>query len=255
MRALVIGGPGFIGAATCKELMRRGVETIAASRTPHPYGTFTSHVAFDRGDEEELARVLAEKEPDVVVDLALTGVAEADWLAGHFGGRHVVATCVDGVELDPTAGRRVVIRSGRVIGGGDHQGNRLAGFLRRLEESGPEGLREPHGGEPPPLCWVRDFGFALALAADESRPVEGRRFDVGFEDADLDAVEAALASALGRRLEWVDDPAAPADRQRGFDLEPAKRDLGFRPSAVEDCLAEVMAFHRASGRPGQPARE
>jgi len=50
VKALVLGGPGFIGVATCKELMRRGVETIAASRTPRPYGTFTSHVAFDRTD-------------------------------------------------------------------------------------------------------------------------------------------------------------------------------------------------------------
>ena len=53
MRALVIGGTGFVGVAACKELMRRGVETIAASRTKHPYGTFTSHVAFDRTDEQQ----------------------------------------------------------------------------------------------------------------------------------------------------------------------------------------------------------
>jgi len=54
VRALVLGGTGFIGVATCKELMRRGVETIAASRTEHPYGTFTSHRAFDRTDEAAL---------------------------------------------------------------------------------------------------------------------------------------------------------------------------------------------------------
>ncbi|TMD72573.1 MAG: NAD-dependent epimerase/dehydratase family protein, partial [Chloroflexi bacterium] len=47
-RALVLGGAGFIGVAACKELMRRGVETIAAGRKDRPYGTFTSYVAFDR---------------------------------------------------------------------------------------------------------------------------------------------------------------------------------------------------------------
>ena len=35
-RALVLGGAGFIGTAACKELMRRGVETIAAGRKDRP---------------------------------------------------------------------------------------------------------------------------------------------------------------------------------------------------------------------------
>ncbi len=250
MKALVLGGPGFVGTATCKELMRRGVETIAASRRPHPYGIFTSHVAFDRSDEAELARVLGEVKPDVVVDLALTGVEQADWMAEHFGGRHVLAACVDHIEHDPGAGRRVVVRAGRVIGGGDHEGNQLTAFLRRLEQSEPSGLREKFSAEPPLLCWVKDYGFALALATDASRAVEGRRYDVGFENSDWKALSTALASALGRRVEFVDATDASAYPRRSFDLEPAKRDLGFRPSALEDCLAEVMAFHRASGQPG-----
>ena len=66
----MIGGAGFIGVAACKELMRRGVETIAAGRQDRPYGTFTSYVAFDRDDEDQLAKTLAQTEPDVVLDLA-----------------------------------------------------------------------------------------------------------------------------------------------------------------------------------------
>ncbi|TMC81373.1 MAG: NAD-dependent epimerase/dehydratase family protein [Chloroflexi bacterium] len=58
-RALVLGGAGFIGVAACKELMRRGVETIAAGRKDRPYGTFTSYVAFDRTDEDQLDRRLS----------------------------------------------------------------------------------------------------------------------------------------------------------------------------------------------------
>jgi 2'-hydroxyisoflavone reductase len=66
----VIGGTGFIGVSACRELMRRGVETIAAGRSPKPYGTFTSHVAFDRGDRAQLARALEATRPDVLLDLA-----------------------------------------------------------------------------------------------------------------------------------------------------------------------------------------
>ena len=44
----MIGGTGFIGVAACRELMRRGVETIAGGRSPKPYGTFTSHLTPER---------------------------------------------------------------------------------------------------------------------------------------------------------------------------------------------------------------
>ena len=46
-RVLVLGGAGFIGVAACKELMRRGVETIAAGRKERPHGVFTGY-ALDR---------------------------------------------------------------------------------------------------------------------------------------------------------------------------------------------------------------
>src|SRR5438132_3023395 len=69
-RALVIGGAGFIGVAACKELMRRGVETVAAGRTPRPYGVFTSFRAFDARDREQLLAALETVRPDVVLDLA-----------------------------------------------------------------------------------------------------------------------------------------------------------------------------------------
>jgi len=69
-RALVLGGAGFIGVAACKELMRRGVETIAAGRKDRPYGTFTSYLPLDRTDEDQLKRALDKVEPDVLLDLA-----------------------------------------------------------------------------------------------------------------------------------------------------------------------------------------
>src|SRR5712692_2341496 len=73
-RALVLGGAGFIGVAVCKELMRRGVETVAAGRTARAAGVFTSYVAFDRTDERQLRRALDQVAPDVLLDLDVGSV-------------------------------------------------------------------------------------------------------------------------------------------------------------------------------------
>ncbi|HEV1992268.1 MAG TPA: NAD-dependent epimerase/dehydratase family protein, partial [Candidatus Dormibacteraeota bacterium] len=89
-RALVLGGAGFIGVAACKELMRRGVETIAAGRKDRPYGTFTSYVAYDRTDEEQLKRALEQVEPDVLLDLACYQPGEVQAAARHFKGERYI---------------------------------------------------------------------------------------------------------------------------------------------------------------------
>jgi nucleoside-diphosphate-sugar epimerase len=86
----VVGGDGFIGVAACRELMRRGVETIAAGRTPRPYGTFTSHVAFDRRDPAQLRSVLESTAPDVVLDLAAFQPAEVQSMLDVFRGDRYV---------------------------------------------------------------------------------------------------------------------------------------------------------------------
>jgi nucleoside-diphosphate-sugar epimerase len=90
LRCLVIGGAGFIGVAACRELMRRGVETIAAGRSAKPYGTFTSHVAFDRRDAAQLGRVLATTRPDVVLDLAAFQPSEVQTVMEQFQGDRYV---------------------------------------------------------------------------------------------------------------------------------------------------------------------
>src|SRR6185312_11262094 len=99
-RALVIGGAGFIGVAACKELMRRGVETIAAGRTNRPYGTFTSYVAFDRSDEAQLKRALDDVKPDVVLDLACYRPKEIAAVARVFQGERYVFVSTGGVYPD-----------------------------------------------------------------------------------------------------------------------------------------------------------
>ena len=279
--------------------MRRGVETIAASRTPHPYGIFTSHVAFDRGDEAELARVLGEVEPDVLLDLAAYQPSQVEAVIRHFRGSRYIFTST-GVYPDlfedrpareedfkplpgePTAepieyreGKRwcetllarsedfpwTVIRPPAVLGASDHT-LRIAAYIERVEDGGPllvpaESYRRQAG-----LAWVRDVGYAHALAADLSRPTEGRAYNVAFEGVSLADLIEALGGILGNPAEMVPMPYAELPdgaspygpdprRSAGYELGRIRSELGFEPSALEDCLAEVLAWYRVA-RPSHP---
>src|SRR5712692_1094490 len=66
--------------------MRRGVETVAAGRKERPYGVFTSYVAFDRTDEQQLRRALEQVAPDVVLDLACYQPDEVQAVMRNFTG-------------------------------------------------------------------------------------------------------------------------------------------------------------------------
>src|SRR5437763_16070741 len=70
--------------------MRRGVETIAAGRKERPYGTFTSYVAFDREDEAQLTRALAQTQPDVLLDLACFQPRDIEAVARQLKGERYV---------------------------------------------------------------------------------------------------------------------------------------------------------------------
>src|ERR1700682_565855 len=171
-RALVLGGAGFVGVAACKELMRRGVETIAAGRKERPYGIFTSYVAFDCTDEEQLSRALSEVEPDVLLDLANDYPAGIDSIIRNFTGQRYIFVSsgvypnLDGgpareddfvpVEGDPPTdmsymdGKRwcetmlacttnfpwTVIRPPAIFGPADHT-LRIAAYIQRVADGGP----------------------------------------------------------------------------------------------------------------------
>lgn len=299
MRALVLGGPGFIGVATCRELMRRGVETIAASRSPHPYGTFTSHVTVDRRNEADLTRVLADLRPDILVDLACFQPQEVAAVIRNFTGSRYVFTSTgiypdnfpdrpareeDFQPLEGEAppeplsyrdGKRwcetllarssgfpwTVIRPPAVLGAADPT-LRLAAYLERVQDGGPllvpaESFRRQAG-----LAWVRDVGYAHALAADPEREANGRAYNISFRGVSLEDLLRAIAAAMGRELTLVPIPFAELPpnaspygpdprRSAGYDLTRSEVELGFSPSALEDCLAEVMAWFRAA-RPSHP---
>ncbi len=296
-RALVLGGAGFIGVAACKELMRRGVETVAAGRRERPYGTFTSYVAFDRTDERQLERALEQVQPDVLLDLACYQPADVMAAARLFkGARYVfVSTGVypdlDGrpareedfiplageppEALDYFGGKRwcetllartadfpwTVIRPPAVFGPGDPS-LRIAAYIQRVADGGPllvplESYQRQAG-----LAWVKDIGFACALACDLRKNAARKAYNAAFDGVSLRDLIEGIAQAMGvpARLHPVPfaelpegtSPYGPDPRRSaGYVLDRARHELGFEPSALEDALAETLAWYRVE-HPSHP---
>ena len=296
-RALVLGGAGFIGVAACKELMRRGVETIAAGRKERPYGVFTSYVAFDRTDEEQLKAALARVEPDVLLDLACYQPSEVEAAARCFkGDRYVfVSTGVypnlngkpareeDFIPLegDPPAdleymdGKRwcetvlartrdfpwTVVRPPAVFGPADHT-LRIAAYIQRVADGGPLLVPEESYERQAGLSWVKDIGFACALAADLRKDTIHKAYNAAFEGVSLRNLIEGIALALGvpARIHPAPYVELPPDaspygpdprRSAGYVLDRARSELGFEPSALEDALAETLAWYRVA-HPSHP---
>jgi nucleoside-diphosphate-sugar epimerase len=296
-RALVLGGAGFVGVAACKELMRRGVETIAAGRKDRPYGTFTSYVAFDRTDDEQLERALKQVEPDVVLDLACYQPGEVRSVARLFkGARYVfVSTGVypnlDGrpareedfvpltgdppPQLDYMTGKRwcetmlaretdlpwTVIRPPAVFGPADHT-LRIAAYIQRVEDGGPLLVPVESYERQAGLAWVKDIGYACALACDLRKDLTHRAFNAAFEGVSLRDLVEGIAQAMGRparlhpmpfaQLPEGASPYGPDPRRSaGYVLDQARQQLGFEPSALEDALAETLAWYRVA-HPSHP---
>ena len=296
-RALVLGGAGFIGVAACKELMRRGVETIAAGRKDRPYGTFTSYVAFDRTDEEQLKSALEQVEPDVLLDLACYQPGEVQAAARHFKGeRYVfVSTGVyphlngrpareedfiplegDPPEtLDYLEGKRwcetvlarsqdfpwTVIRPPAVFGPADHT-LRIAAYIQRVEDGGPLLVPAESYERQAGLSWVKDIGFACALACDPRKDTTHKAYNAAFEGVSVRDLIEGIARAIGKPIRLhpmpfaeLPDGASPYGpdprRSAGYVLDRARRELGFELSALEDALAETLAWYRVA-HPSHP---
>jgi nucleoside-diphosphate-sugar epimerase len=297
-RALVIGGAGFIGVAACKELMRRGVETIAAGRQDRPYGTFTSYVSLDRDDEEQLHRTLDAVKPDVLLDLACFLPAQVDAVLRNFtGDRYVFVSSgavypeLQGkpaheddfvppsgqrpVAFDYVAGKRwcevalagsselpwTVVRPPAVMGPGDPS-LRIAAYMQRVVDGGPVLVPIETYGRPFGIAWVKDVGYACALACDLRKDTTHRTYNAGFENVSLRDViegiaEASAVPALIHPVPFAElpDGASPYGpdprRYGGFDISRARAELGFEPSALGDALADTMAWFRVA-RPSHP---
>ncbi len=295
-RALVIGGAGFIGVAACKELMRRGVETIAAGRKDRPYGTFTSYVALDRDDEEQLSRAIVQTQPDVVLDLACYQPHEVEMMARHFHGERYVFVStgvypdlhgkpareedfvpLEGeppAALDYREGKRwcetvltrtsmpwTVVRPPAVFGPADHT-LRIAAYIQRVADGGPVLVPAETYEWQAGIAWVKDIGYACALACDLRKQATHRAYNASFEGQSLRNLLEGIARALDvpARLHPIPfaelpDGASPYGpdprRAAGYVIERARSELGFEPSALEDALAETLAWYRVA-RPSHP---
>ena len=303
-RALVLGGGGFIGTAACKELMRRGVETIAAGRKDRPYGTFTSYVAFDRDDESQLKTALDSTQPDVVLDLACYEPRQVDAMIRIAGVQRYVFISsgtiypdIDGrpateddfqpLEGEPPAemgyadGKRwcetmlmrsagfpwTVVRPPAVFGASDRS-LRIAAYIQRVDDGGPVLVPLETYERQAGLAWVKDVGYACALACDPRKHLDQRAYNVGFEGVSLRDLIDGIARAMGRPADirpiaFADLPegASPYGpnprRPAGYAIDRAKADLGFEPSALEDALAETLAWYRVAhpSHPGYANRQ
>jgi nucleoside-diphosphate-sugar epimerase len=297
-RALVIGGAGFIGVAACKELMRRGVETIAAGRKDRPYGTFTSYVAFDRTDEKSLKRAIEQVQPDVLLDLACYQPSEVEAALRNFRGERYVFVSAAGVypdldgrpareddfaplEGDPPPksdyldGKRwcetvlsrthdfpwTVVRLPAVMGPADHS-LRIAAYLQRVADGGPVLVAEETYEQQAGLAWNKDAGYACALTCDLRKDTRQKAFNTGFDGVSLRDLIEGIARAMGvpariHPLPFAMLPAgaspyaSPPARPAGLDLGRSRSELGFEPSALEDALAETLAWFRVA-RPSHP---
>jgi nucleoside-diphosphate-sugar epimerase len=296
-RTLVLGGAGFIGVATCKELMRRGIETIAAGLKDRPYGTFTSYIAFDRTDEDQLKRALEQVEPDVLLDLACFVPGDIAAVARNFkGARYVfVSTGVypnlngkaaregDFIPLageppeafDYMDGKRwcetvlardrdlpwTVIRPPAVFGPADHT-LRIAAYLQRIEDGGPLLVPIESYERQAGLAWVKDIGYACALACDLRKDLTHKAYNAAFEGVSLRDLIEGVARAMGKATRLHPMPFAQLPegaspygpdpgRSAGYVLDRARKELGFEPSALEDALAETLAWYRVA-RPTHP---
>lgn len=294
----MIGGAGFIGSAACKELMRRGVETIAAGRKDRPYGTFTSYVAFDRKDEAQLARALDSVRPDVVLDLECDHPEDIAAVIRHckaeryvyvssgraypdIDGRPAVEDDFKPLAGDPPAdvdyanGKRwcetvlaraerfpwSVIRPPAVFGAADHT-LRIAAYIQRVEDGGPVLVPQETYERQAGLAWVKDVGYVCALMCDPRKPVLHRAFNVGFEGVSLRRLIECIADALNvpvriHPVPFGDLPATASPygpdprRPAGYSIDRARAELGFQPSALEDALAETLAWYRVA-HPSHP---
>jgi nucleoside-diphosphate-sugar epimerase len=277
--------------------MRRGVETIAAGRKERPYGVFTSYVTFDRTDENQLKRALAQVQPDVLLDLACYQPAEVEAAIRNFkGDRYVfISTGVypslngkpareeDFVplagqppsDLEYMDGKRwcetliartrdfpwTIIRPPAVFGPADHT-LRIAAYIQRVADGGPLLVPQESYERQAGLAWVRDIGFACALACDLRKDTAQKAYNAAFEGVSLRSLIEGIANALGvpARVHPIPFADLPPDaspygpdprRSAGYVLDRARSELGFEPSALEDALAETLAWYRVA-HPSHP---
>src|SRR3954468_21002621 len=98
MKVLVTGASGFVGRATCEELVRRGHEVIALVRRPGSEPPGTRAQIGDLTDAASLQEAVPSQRPDAVVHLAAEIASQRDakkvWEVNAEGTRRLVEACL-----------------------------------------------------------------------------------------------------------------------------------------------------------------
>jgi nucleoside-diphosphate-sugar epimerase len=154
-----------------------------------------------------------------------------------------------------------VVRPPAVFGPAD-QTLRIAAYLQRVADGGPVLVPAETYERPAGLAWVKDVGYACALACDLRKDTAGKAYNAAFANVSLRDLIEGIARAMGVPAKFFPVPfdQLPPDtspygpdpnRYAGMDISRAKTELGFEPSALGDALAETLAWFRVA-RPSHP---
>lgn len=255
MKVLVIGGTGYIGDHTVKELVRRGheVSVFARGLTRAHLPQDVSFIKGDRRNTEDLARARSLK-VDAVIDINAYTREETQVAINAFGSEisrfvhlSTLAVCseasslplveTDSMVTDPTAGYAydkaeceralrwaystngfpfVSLRPSAVFGPRDHI-SRENYYLKRIVAGDPV-IVPDNGAAPIFAIYVKDLAeaFANALEADG---VNGSAYHLSQSElVSLDAHIANIARLVGVEADVIHIPARLLERV-GFNLQ------------------------------------
>ncbi len=145
-RYLVTGASGFIGRATCEELLRRNADVFGVSRSPADLNPPSwHHLQADLTDPGESERVLEEAAPDYVLHLAscVTGIRDLEWVEKTMAANLVAAVNILSASIRNDV-RKVV----------------LAGSLEE-----PDGIGDPVPSSPYAASKWAASGYARMFSA------------------------------------------------------------------------------------------
>ena len=108
-----------------------------------------------------------------------------------------------------------VIRPPAVFGPADHT-LRIAAYIQRVADGGPVLVPAESYERQAGIAWVKDIGFACALACDPRKGARHRAYNVSFEGTSLRDLLEGIAHAL----------AVPRDARRREPLRPGPATRG-----------------------------